>query len=179
VFELLSTIQQSHVPLELHRCSNEEREAMADFNAKQSKSAKIEEWKSMPLVSVEQLQKWWQTRIQRTAWKGAQEVAPALVHFSELSVHARQDPPADQIVEPLPTYDSAPIWQPLATGPNRPQYALPENASPERGLMRGSFDGALYPVDNEMLTLSPDRSTSTPKPPESGSLSESQWRKYF
>lgn len=47
MFELLSTIQQSHIPLELHRCSNEEREAMADFNAKQSKSAKIEEWKSI------------------------------------------------------------------------------------------------------------------------------------
>ena len=43
VFELLSTIQKSHVPLESHHCSNEECEAVTEFNAKQSKSAKIEE----------------------------------------------------------------------------------------------------------------------------------------
>lgn len=134
------------------------------------------------LVSVEQLQRWWQIRIQRTTREGAQEITPAPMHVEELSVHAAsltRDPPANQIVEPSPTYDSASIWQPLAPGPDRPQYALPEKASPEGSLMRGSFDRALYPADNEMLMLSPDRSTSTPRPPEPGSLSESQWRKYF
>ena len=76
----------------------------------------------MPPVTVEQLQRWWQIRTQKTALENTQEVAPALVHFEELSVHAvslTQDLPVDQIMEPLPMYDSASVWQPIAPSPNR------------------------------------------------------------
>ncbi|KAF2186002.1 hypothetical protein K469DRAFT_707188 [Zopfia rhizophila CBS 207.26] len=62
VFELLTAIYQSHTPIDQFRSHESARQAVADFSGKQSKSAKVEEWKYFPLASDEQRQRWWQNR---------------------------------------------------------------------------------------------------------------------
>lgn len=202
MFELLSTMQQLHAPLESYRSLDEECEAITDFSAKQSKSAKIEEWKNMPLISKEQRQRWWQSKkdlihtraqsiqrepqvspaLQKSTWEVVQEVSPALAHFEESPIRAVSITPdlsMEQNIESLQTYDPAPIWQPPAPGPDWPEYVHAEGSSQEEGRMEGSFGGLLRPVDSEISVLSPDRSEGRPRLPEPGSLSEPQWRKYF
>lgn len=62
VFELLSAIYKSHVPIQPQRLSEAERQALAELSQKQAKSAKIEEWKRLPLHTDEHRHEWWSKR---------------------------------------------------------------------------------------------------------------------
>lgn len=62
VFELLSAIYKSHVPIQPQRLSETERQALVRLSREQPKSAKIEEWKSQPLVTDEHRHEWWSKR---------------------------------------------------------------------------------------------------------------------
>jgi hypothetical protein len=62
VFELLSAIYKSPMPIQPQRLSETERQALADISQKQPKSAKIEEWKSLPLTTDEHRHEWWLKR---------------------------------------------------------------------------------------------------------------------
>lgn len=62
VFELLSAVYKSHVPIQPQRLSEAERLALADLSQKQAKSAKIEEWKRLPLHTDEGRHEWWSKR---------------------------------------------------------------------------------------------------------------------
>jgi hypothetical protein len=181
--------------LQVQRCSNEEREAIVDFCVKQPKSAKIEEWKNLPLITEEQRQKWWQSRkdliheqaqsvqgkgpppgdstLQDCVWENTQEAAPALLHFEYSSARVipqTHSSSTDHAAGSLETYDQTCVWQPLAPSPIQPQYAH---------LSSSSQDIGNYPIDSEMPMLSPDAATSNPRPPDLRFLSGSQWRKYF
>ncbi|KAH6106686.1 hypothetical protein HBI69_178960 [Parastagonospora nodorum] len=64
VFELLSAVYKSHVPIQPQRLSEAERQALADLSQKQAKSAKIEEWKRLPLDTDKHRHEWWSRRCQ-------------------------------------------------------------------------------------------------------------------
>ena len=80
VFELLSTIHNSPVTIEPHRSNDEERQAIADFSRRQSKSSKIEEWKSLPLGSDDQRNLWWQSRRSVIQAIGIMDGDPTMEH---------------------------------------------------------------------------------------------------
>jgi hypothetical protein len=50
------------MPIQPQRLSETERHALADISQKQPKSAKIEEWKSLPLTTEEHRHQWWLKR---------------------------------------------------------------------------------------------------------------------
>lgn len=60
LFEVLSTIYNSPTAIELYKSSTVQREAVAEFHTRQSKTDKIKEWKNLPLATDEQRFAWWQ-----------------------------------------------------------------------------------------------------------------------
>jgi hypothetical protein len=60
--ELLSAIYNSPTPIELQRLFDNDRLSLAEYSQKQSKAAKFEEWKSLPLNTDEQRHGWWSKR---------------------------------------------------------------------------------------------------------------------
>jgi len=60
--ELLSAIYNSQTPIEVQRLSDIDRQSLAEYGQKQSKAAKIDEWKSLPLNTDEQRHEWWLKR---------------------------------------------------------------------------------------------------------------------
>jgi hypothetical protein len=62
LYELLTTILQSQDPVPTVHSTDVERQIVADYQVKQSKSWKIDEWKLFPLATDEQRQQWWQAR---------------------------------------------------------------------------------------------------------------------
>ncbi|KAH8728075.1 hypothetical protein GQ44DRAFT_724612 [Phaeosphaeriaceae sp. PMI808] len=62
IFELLSSIYKSEIPIQPVRVAEMDRQVLADISQKQPKSAKIEEWKSLPLITDRDRHGWWQSR---------------------------------------------------------------------------------------------------------------------
>lgn len=62
LFESLCTLYRSQVPIEPYRSSLSQREAIADFSYKQSKSEKLEEWNRCSLGTDCDRLAWWQKK---------------------------------------------------------------------------------------------------------------------
>jgi hypothetical protein len=113
VFELLSTIYKSQIPIQPQRLSEQDRQALVDIGQKQSKSAKIEEWKSLPLVTDEHRHEWWLKRcesisppIQSASSRLSQDTispqdtwtdSPLSVQFEDTQVHTTLQPSASSM----------------------------------------------------------------------------------
>jgi ABC-type uncharacterized transport system YnjBCD substrate-binding protein len=62
LLELFSAIHTSLIPVEPYRLSEKDRQFLTDHGQKQSKSAKIAEWKSLPLDTDEHRYAWWRMK---------------------------------------------------------------------------------------------------------------------
>ena len=67
VIELLSAIYKSHVPIEPQRLPEKDCRLLAEYEQKQAKSHKIEEWKNFPLATEEERRAWWLEKTERIA----------------------------------------------------------------------------------------------------------------
>ncbi|KAH7349183.1 hypothetical protein BKA66DRAFT_293442 [Pyrenochaeta sp. MPI-SDFR-AT-0127] len=142
VLELLSTIYNSNIPIDSRRISKQSCVSLANFSQKQSKSAKLEEWKNLPLSTDEQRHSWWAKKqelmaaearedaegpshhspTQTNAWP---ETSPMSAQYEERRSNVVYPPPLDTAQQQLQT--PVAIWQsPLVTPPMPGIPTIPE-----------------------------------------------------
>lgn len=189
VLELLSTVHQLQVPV--HSLGTTEREALIDFSLKQSKSAKIEEWKRLPLSSEAQRRAWVDDRhglIQAqehgrnrvdenigseatsaqitNGWEVSSLVPPS---FQELPASTGMAQPQSEHMNDM----HIGIW-----GQGLP--SLPELSQGQSHRVTGSARGMAF-VEVEGAGSSPNSIAHTPQDTAGDSTNscDSRWRKYF
>lgn len=195
MLELLSTIYNSQVPIEMQRLSDTDRRVLAENVQKQAKSNRIEEWKSFPLNTDEERLSWWSRR-QDLIRKGIEAG----------SSHASQESPAQTepwVMESSPVvaqhYED--VRSSVVDGSNLPFAQQPRLAQaawqlapdvlgvpePAPGLLhqdqdmtamspRGNLGNEAYSTgDGRPEPVAPSVGTSLDSRPST----TEQWRKYF
>jgi hypothetical protein len=190
VLELLSTIYNSQVPIEMQRLSDTDRRIVAEKVQKQAKSSRIEEWKSLPLDTDEERLAWWSKRqdlirrgieagssqasqdspAQTESW--AMESSPAVAYYEDprLSVVDGSNFPAAQ---PQPAQATWQIAPDILGAPETARDTLHHN----QDIMNVSPGGNL---GSERYFVGEGRSEPLPPSvPDSRPSTTEQWRKYF
>jgi hypothetical protein len=185
VFELLSAIYQSQIPIQLHRLSETDRQALVDVSQKQSKSAKIEEWKSLPLDTDENRHNWWSKRYEsitlpmqsgsdnlprdnttpQDTWL---EASPMSAHYEDMQLPSVVQPPAPSIGQISPVASWQPPLDAMIFVP-APSFDNNTNTATPKPLLMAASDSDVS------VTTSTESSVSA----SSQSLSADRWRKYF
>jgi hypothetical protein len=188
VFELLSAIYKSNVPIQPQRLSETERRILVELSQKQPKSAKIEEWRSQPLVTDEHRHEWWSRRYQlmsgstqacpnrlsqdavtpRETWVDA---SPLSVQYEEVQLHTAMQPSmAESSQSPAPHVS----WQ----------QSLSMDSIELGPMFDGDAQNAFHPSSMEEVRGGPSRVIPEPLDQTTGSersqmLSAERLRKYF
>jgi hypothetical protein len=187
VFELLSAIYKSHAPIQPQRLSETDRQALTDISSKQPKSAKIEEWKSLPLDTDENRHNWWARRFEvislptqsgptlsndiitpQEAWVDA---SPMSVNYDEVQPQTVMQPSVSNMGQTSTFITS---WQPSL------DMMIPGTSPNFDDCLRTATHTSPPEVADEInvhipLTTSKEPSASTiPQV-----LSADRWRKYF
>jgi hypothetical protein len=187
VFELLSTIYKSQIPIQPQRLSEQDRQTLVDISQKQPKSAKIEEWKSLPMATDAHRHEWWLKRcesisppIQSASTRLSQDTispqdtwtdSPLSVQFEDPQAHTTMQPSAPSMPQPPALIAS---WQPplLNVVPRTNGAGNDDILSPTcTALMEGPGQGA--------SAVAPMASTEPKISSDSQSLNAERWRKYF
>jgi hypothetical protein len=192
VFELLSAIYKSPMPIQPQRLSETERQALADISQKQPKSAKIEEWKNLPLTTDEHRHEWWLKRCEsmsipmqffptslsqdamaaQDAWIDA---SPLSMQYEDMQSNTAMQPSIPSM--PQPESDSPALVAPWQSAMN---VTAPDTD--------GSFDNRLRTdVGSSLSERSGEGASNVPPAAvaeanisnNSPSLSADRWRKYF
>ncbi|OAL56243.1 hypothetical protein IQ07DRAFT_2027 [Pyrenochaeta sp. DS3sAY3a] len=192
--ELLSSIYTSQIPIASQPLSDESRQILVQFAQKQAKSAKIEEWKALPLNSEEQRHLWWKQRQNLLLSKAT---PPDMIHASQSSP-AQQELWPDE--SPLSTqYEdmqssivaqpasqtgqqhqvSISTWQPtfLTPGTTVTTQVSESNEIEHMESINPSLGSSEYVAD--MMIDGFDASTTRSTVPDPGPEKGERWRKYF
>jgi hypothetical protein len=187
VFELLSTIYKSQIPIQPQRLSEQDRQTLVDICQKQPKSAKIEEWRSLPMTTDEHRHEWWRKRcesispqMQSASTRLSQDAispqdtwtdSPLSVQFEDTQTHMTLQPPAPNMSQPPALIAS---WQPSLVNvvPRTNGAANDDILSPTcTVLVEGPGQG--------VSAVAPMASTEPKMSSDSQSLDADRWRKYF
>jgi hypothetical protein len=187
VFELLSAIYKSQAPIHPHRLSEQERQILAETSQKQSKSAKIEEWKSQPLGTEEHRHEWWLKKcdlisvpMQISSHVLPQDAttpqetwadSPLSVQLEDMQSHMALQSPIPGMSQALASVDSWP------SPPNARPPATEVNSNNNAISLGGS--ASLAGQSQDALNASSFISSVTNIPSDSQPLSAERWRKYF
>jgi hypothetical protein len=192
VFELLSAIYKSPMPIQPQRLSETERQALADISQKQPKSAKIEEWKSLPLTTDEHRHEWWLKRCESMSIPmqfvptrishDAMAAQDAWMDASPLSMQY-EDMPSNTIVQsPIPSMSQSESESRanVQTWPSTMNATMPDT----NGCFEDSFSTAIRSSLSEQPgeVASDVVSTGFEEPNISNNsqpLNADRWRKYF
>lgn len=186
VLELLSAVYNSQTPIEPQRLSEEDRQSLARFGQKQSKAAKIEEWKTQPLRTDDQLHAWWLRK---------REMMSHPTHQSRDSVSMDAATPQDQWPDASPIsvrYDDVSQHADLPVEQQDPSQIPVSDAEWQAGLDMSMPDGDNMFSNGSVITFQStipgptgsSRSAVT-NPPSSATnlnvtpLTSDRWRKYF
>jgi hypothetical protein len=184
VLEMLSAIQKSGVSMTNHHLSADQRRAWTDITQKQSKSEKIEEWKSLPLGDERQRQAW--------LWKKQQIISGC----SQTSTSGQYD--ADTPVGPASllgcsesTCSTEGVLSSARALP-RSQTSLASLSAERQDWLAVDTLGSIDHVEQATFDMRPsqlDASTITPStsvatteetsPPKARNAAPDRWRKYF
>jgi hypothetical protein len=167
--------------------SEQERQVLAETSQKQSKSAKIEEWKSQPLATEEHRHEWWLKKcdlisvpMQSSSNSLSQDAMTPQDTWADspLSVQLEDMPSQMALQSPIPgmsqalasvnSWPSPPTARPPGMDVNSSNNAANSSGSVS---MSGQGQGA--------LNASSFNSSVTNVTSDGQSLSAERWRKYF
>ncbi|KAH7080910.1 hypothetical protein FB567DRAFT_115638 [Paraphoma chrysanthemicola] len=186
VFELLSAIYKSQRPIELQHVSHLERQVLADLSQKQSKSLKIEEWKSLPLTTDESRHEWWLRRHELIAHNGqANGTGPTQNARTPQETWLDASPSSAQY-EDMPSHLRMHAQQPAPSTPQAPTFVDTWQPLPSEIV---SATSASFRANDELHTNTAHPETTakddngvaftTLAEPPAQSMNAERWRKYF
>ncbi|OAL04932.1 hypothetical protein IQ06DRAFT_302061 [Phaeosphaeriaceae sp. SRC1lsM3a] len=183
-FELLSAIYKSHTPILPQRLSEQERQALSDISTKQPKSAKIEEWKILPLGTDEERHNWWLKRcdvisrpmqfesnsLPQDMMTPQDTYSPLTTQFEDMQAAHTAIPPSAPLAPEAA--DPSLSWQTSPTTLLSSTNGTLEN----HGLVRTRADSSSQVARN---MTAPTASNEPSRSDHSQSISAERWRKYF
>jgi len=190
VLELLSAIYNTQTHINPQRLSEADRIILAEISQKQPKSAKIEEWKSLPLNTDEHRHEWWLQRcrsISQPIPPGSKDASQEAMTPQETWLDVSPQPAQYGDIQPSTT------MQPTESAPSmlqQPIFIPPWRQSLD-GDMRDTAGAFEEPSNNALLTSAMmgtsqsgrGAALTTPAQPEGSarttSLSAERLRKYF
>jgi hypothetical protein len=167
--------------------SETDRQVLTDISQKQPKSAKIEEWKSLPLTTDEHRHDWWLKRcdaialpVQTDLSNHSQDVmtpqdtwveaSPLSVQYEDIQPHTGTQPPVPRMPQPSALITP---WQP----------PLDDMISGSAGTFDNKVHTAICPslesVSQSGAGIALAASTESNTSNNSQPLSAERWRKYF
>jgi hypothetical protein len=180
------------MPIQPQRLSETERQALAEISQKQPKSAKIEEWKSLPLTTDEHRHEWWLKRCQSMSIpmqfvptrisQDAMAAQDAWMDASPLSMQY-EDMASNTIVQP-----SIPSISQSETGSQAIVDTWPSTMNTTVPGTDRCFDDSLGTTTRSSLSEQPGESASGVAPTGFAEINTSnnnqplnadRWRKYF
>lgn len=177
VLELISVLHETGGSLEhRHRLSATQRRRLADMAQKQSKSEKIEEWRSLPLSNDQQRQTWW--TVKQNCFSEPKSSSPSDRFYMEVDVI-----PAMATGQQESTRADERVVSPAQT-PLSSAYT----ASPSTTVSIGTEESTLMPASTVSLAnasyLVRERESDIPDLPvasaaKSPATNPDRWRKYF
>jgi hypothetical protein len=183
-FELLSACQGAVISTETCRLSASQRQAFIDLAQKQSKSEKIEEWKSLPIRDSRQRQTWWSAKqgvFLRPGASPLNERHDDFMNGGMASVSGQAG--CVRSVDRLPSFAPASSQPALfAVSPSTSMYEGPEIDTPEsvsHGAGIGADTRASEQDQDAVAPSLPIVPTGDMSPPASRDVAADRWRKYF
>lgn len=183
VLEMLSAIQESGVSLTKYHLSADQRRTLIDVARKQSKSEKIEDWKSLPLGDERQRQAWlWKKQqvigCSQTSTSGQYDanthVGPASLSGCSEGTLSTEGTLSSTRALPRPqTY----IFSPSA---GRQEWPTVDTHGSIDHIEQATLD--IRPSQSDESTITPSTSSATTEemgPPTTRNATPDRWRKYF
>lgn len=180
--ELMSACDGASVSTEAFRLSTNQRQVLVDFAQKQSKSDKIEEWRSLPVGNLQQRQSWWLAKQKCLLESGVAQPRQVLDHVANVDI-ALERAGGLQSVDRLSS---------LAQGlPQPPLFATSPSTSMREGPVTNSSASVCHDAGSRAVARvsRQDRGAGTPSmpmdpvvemsPPMNDYVAEDRWRKYF
>jgi hypothetical protein len=182
-FELLSACERASISTEAFRLSTDQRQVFVDFAQKQSKSDKLEEWKSLPIRNPQQRQTWWSTKHEGLLMPGAAQAKQGLDHVASVGMAPAPEYAGNlQSVDRLPSLAQVFPQPPLfAASPATSVQEGPAINSPASSHDAGVAAGARASQQNQGLETPsvPLVSAAEMSPPSKHDVAADRWRKYF
>lgn len=177
MLELLSAIYTSSVPITPQPLSERARQQLVDSGQKQTKAAKIEEWKGLPLVTLEDRHRWWLTRSEITSRPASSIPSfPSLVQ-QETWNEASPAPNRGEDSAHTARVPSIPIW-PTSLDP-----MINGTMTPDISGQQITQDTPLFTMDGEIDTVTVDETLTTNRmrssDPEPRTMNDEKWRRRY
>jgi len=178
--ELLSACEGASVSIEAYRLSTDQRQVFVDYAQKQSKSDKIEEWKSLPISESHQRQAWWPAKRGCVFGPGAIQLQQrgdrvASVGMAPAAEHAGNPQPVDKLPSLAQTFPQPPLF---AASPSTSVQEGPAINSPVSISHKASTGASagIQGLGAPLMAMAPATEMS---PPASRNVAPDKWRKYF
>lgn len=183
-FELLSACEGASISTEAYRLSTDQRQVFVDLAQKQSKSDKIEEWKSLPLRDSQQRQVWWSAKQGGPLKPGATQLQQRLDDVASVGMapapgHVDNLQSVDRLPSLAQAYPQAP-W--FATSPSKRAQegsAINSPAYVNHDAGTGAGSGASQQDQGAGTPSLPTRPAAEMSSPTSRDLAADRWRRYF
>jgi hypothetical protein len=180
------------MPIQPQRLSETERHALADISQKQPKSAKIEEWKSLPLATDENRHEWWLKRCESmsvpiqfvpnsvtqdvtTAQDAWIDASPLSTQYEDMQSNTTMQPSLSSM--PLSESESPALVAPWQSAMNVP---IPDTDGNFDNCLRAAIRSSVTERQSEGASDVAQAAVIEPNiSNNSQALSADRWRKYF
>ena len=177
--ELLSACKGASISTEAYRLTTDQRQVFVGYAQKQSKSEKIEEWKSLPISDPQQRQAWWLAKQGGSLMPDASRLQQRLDNVASTGMAPTPEHTGNlRPVDRLPSLAQAFLRPPLfAASPSKSVQEGPTINSPASI----SHDASTGAGDGKQGSGTPSVAMATAEmsPPASRNVAPDKWRKYF